>query len=70
MESCARNLGLLVRRKNVNNTIDGGSRRIGVQSGKGQVACFRNAQCRLDRFEVAHFADEHDVGVFAKRGAK
>ena len=32
---------------------------------------FRDAQRRLDRFEVAHFADQHHVGIFtqARRAA-
>src|SRR5271165_2122994 len=63
-------LRLLVGRENVNDTVDGGSRRIGVQSGEGQVAGFRNAQGGFDGFQVAHFADEHHVGVFAQGGAQ
>src|SRR5437867_4377211 len=34
------------------------------------MAGFRDAEGRFDGLKVAHFADEHDVGVFAKRGAK
>ena len=41
-----------------------------MQRRKSQVSGFGNAQRRLNRFQVAHFADEHDVGVFAERGAK
>src|SRR5712691_9864026 len=64
------NLWLLVRRKNVNNTIDCGRRRIGVQGGKSQVAGFGDAQGGFDGLEFAHFADEYNVGVFTKCGAK
>ena len=35
-----------------------------------QVAGLGDAQRRLDRLEVAHLADEHDVGVLAQRGAQ
>src|SRR5258708_21894122 len=34
------------------------------------MAGFRDAQRRFDGLEVAHFSDEHNVGVFAKRGAE
>src|SRR5260370_36124454 len=64
------NLRLLMRRKNVDNTIDGGRGGNGVQGGKSQVAGFRDAQRGLDRFEIAHLANEHDVRVFAKRSPK
>ena len=35
-----------------------------------QVAGLGDAQRRFDRLEVAHLADEDDVGVFAQRGAQ
>ena len=41
-----------------------------MQRGEGQVAGFGDAQRHLDRFEVTHFADEHDVRVLTKCGAK
>ena len=37
---------------------------------EGEVAGFGDAQRRLDRFQVAHFADQHHVRVFTKRGAQ
>ena len=37
-----------------------------MQRRKGQVACFSNAQCHLDRLEITHFADQHDVGILSK----
>ena len=41
-----------------------------VQRGKCQVTGFGNSQSHLDRFEIAHFADQHDVRVLTKRGAE
>ena len=35
-----------------------------------QVARLGDAQRRLDRLEVAHLADEDDVGIFAQRRAQ
>src|SRR5581483_9748294 len=64
------NLRLLVRGEDVNNTVDGGRGRVGVQRAEGQVAGFGDAQRRLNRFQIAHFADEHHVRVFAERGAE
>ncbi len=37
---------------------------------EGQVARLGDAQRRLDRLQVAHFADEDDVGVLAQGGAQ
>src|SRR5207302_2246921 len=34
------------------------------------MAGFRDPKRRLNRFEVAHFADEHHVGIFTERRAK
>ena len=39
-----------------------------VQGGEDEVAGLGGGQRRLDRLEVAHFADEDHVGVLAKRG--
>ena len=41
-----------------------------MQRAESQVAGFGDAQRRLDGFEVAHFADQHHVRVFTKRGAQ
>ena len=34
------------------------------------MSCFSDTQCRLDRFEVAHFADENHVRVLTQRSAQ
>src|SRR5262249_48511591 len=64
------NLRLLMRGKDVDNAVDGGGSRVGMQGGKGQVAGLSDAQRGLDSFQVAHLTDEHDVGVFTKRGTQ
>jgi hypothetical protein len=32
------------------------------------VACLSDAQRGFDRLEVAHFADEYDIGILAESG--
>ena len=39
-----------------------------VPNVKWPVSAMRSAD--FDRLEVAHFADQHDVRVFAQRGAQ
>src|SRR6185503_3258184 len=60
-------LRLLVRREDVDDTVDRFRGGVGVQRGERQVARLRDRQRCLDRLEVAHFADEHDVGVLPQR---
>ena len=64
------NLRLLVRGEYVDNAVDGGRRRVGMQCPKGKVAGFGNTQRRFDGLEVAHFADQYHVRVFTKSGAQ
>ena len=45
-------------------------RRVRVQGRERQVARLGDAQRGLDRLEVAHLADEHDVGVLAQDRAQ
>src|SRR5438132_1295777 len=59
-------LRLLVRREHVDDAVDAFHRRVGVQRGEGQVARLRNGQRRPDRLQVAHLADQHDVGVLTQ----
>ena len=41
-----------------------------MQRRERQVARLGDPEGRLDRLEVAHFADQHDVGVLAQHGAQ
>jgi hypothetical protein len=41
-----------------------------VQRGERQVARFSDSQCRFNRFEVAHFADQHDVRILTQSGSQ
>ena len=56
------NLVLLIGRENVDDTIDrfGGAR--SVQCSENKVTGGGRGQGELDRFEIAHFTDEQDVG--------
>ena len=58
-------LRLLVAREDVDDTIDRLGRRVGVQRGEDEVAGLGDGERRLDRLQVAHFADEDDVRVFS-----
>ena len=69
-DSCVRICALLVRREDVDDAVDRLRRRVGVQRAERQVAGLGDPQRRLDRLEVAHLADEHDVGVLAQRRAQ
>ena len=64
------NLRLLSGRKNVDDTIDGFGRAGGMQRAEDDVAGFGRGQSELDGFQVAHFADQNDIGVFTQRGAQ
>jgi len=41
-----------------------------MQRRKRQVSGFSDTKCHLDRLEVTHFTDEHDVRVLAKCGTQ
>ncbi len=60
-------LGLLVGREDVHDSVDSGGGAVGVKRGERQVARFRNAQRGFHRLQVAHFSDQHDIGIFAQR---
>ena len=64
------NLRLLPRRKNVDDAVDRLRRGICVQRGQREVTGLGDFQRGFDSFEIAHFADEHDVRIFTKRGAQ
>ena len=61
---------LLVRREHRDDAVDGFGRVERVQRREHQVAGLGGVQRRLDRFHVAHFADEDDVGVLAQGAAQ
>ena len=42
----------------------------GVQRAEDEVAGGGRGQRQLDRFQIAHFADENDVRIFAQRAAQ
>ena len=63
-------LRLLVCREDVDDTVDGRGRRIGVQRAKRQVTGFSDTQRRFDSFQIAHFADQHHVRIFTKGSAQ
>lgn len=57
---------LLVGREDVDDSVDGLRRILSMERGKNEVSCFRCRDGGRDRFEVAHFADENDVGILAE----
>ena len=63
-------LGLLLAGEDVDHPRKGLCRVVGVQGGEDQVAGFGDGEGEADRVEVAHLADEHDVGVLAQRRAQ
>ena len=46
----------------------GFARVVGVQRAEDEQTGLRRGERERDRFEVAHFTDEHDVGILAQRG--
>ena len=66
----AADLVLLVRREDRDDPVDGLGRVQRVERGEHQVAGLRRVQRRLDGLDVAHLADQDDVGVLAQGGAQ
>ena len=64
------NLFLLGRRKDGDDALNGFGSVEGVQGGENQVAGLGGQEGGGNGFEVAHFADEDDVGVLTKSGAE
>src|SRR5207247_2446071 len=56
-------LRLLVRREDVDDAVDALHRGVRVQGREGQVPGLGDGERRLDGLEVAHLANQHDVGV-------
>ena len=63
-------LPLLVRREHRDDAVDGLGGVERVQRREHEVAGLGREQRRLDRLEVAHFADQDDVGVLPQRAAQ
>ena len=61
---------LLVRREHGDDAVDGLGGVERVQRREDQVAGLGGEQRRLNRFEVAHFADQDDVRVLTQRAAQ
>ena len=61
---------LLVRRKHRDDAVDRLGRVERVQRREHEVAGFGGEQAGLDRLEVAHFADQDDVGILPQRAAQ
>ena len=63
-------LALLGGREHVDHTVDRLRRALRVQRREHEVPGLGGGQRSRDRLEVAHFADEDDVGIFAQGRAK
>jgi hypothetical protein len=60
------NLRLLVRRKNIDDAINGFRCAVRVERGEDEVAGFRERDHGINRFERTHFSDENNVRILAK----
>ena len=69
-ESVCADFVLLVGRENVNDAVHRLGRALRVQRAENQVAGRGGGDGQFDGFQVAHFADEDDVRVFAQRAAQ
>ena len=63
-------LPLLRGREDVDDAVDGLGRARGVQRAEHQVAGLGGGQRQRDGLQVAHFADQDDVGILAQRAAQ
>src|SRR3989338_1819461 len=61
-------LALLLLGKNINDSVNSLGSRVCVQCRKDKMACLSNSQSGSNRLKIAHFADQNNVRVFAKRG--
>src|ERR1700690_367148 len=61
---------LFGRGKHIDDAVDRLGRGTRMQRAEHQVAGLRGGEREADRFQVAHFTDEYDVGVFAQRRAQ
>ena len=63
-------LALLVGGEDVDDTVNGFAGVVRVERAKDEEAGLRSGQSERDGFQVAHFADEHDVRILTQRGAE
>ena len=61
-------LGLVLRREDVDDARNRLRGRVGMQGGEGQVPRFGYPDGHLHGFQVAHFADQDDIGILAQDG--
>jgi len=61
------NLRLLVRREDVDDTVDRLGGGVGMERGERQVPRLRDGERRLNRLEIRAFRRQHDVRVLAQR---
>src|SRR2546427_2435840 len=56
-------LRLLVRREDVDDAVDRLHGAVGMERREGEVARLRDDEGCFDGLEVAHFTDQHDIGI-------
>ena len=61
-------LRLLVGGKNVDHAVHRFARVVRVQGAENEETSFGRGKRQRDCFEIAHLADQHDVGILAQRG--
>src|SRR5690554_5823119 len=64
-ELCA-DLGLLIGRECIDNTVDGLHAAVGVQGSQRKVSRLTDRQCSLDRFQISQLADQNNVRILVQ----
>ncbi len=64
----ATDLGLFVGGELIDQSVHRHVRAVGVQRAENQMSCLGGFEGDADGFDIAHFADEHDIGIFAQGG--
>ena len=64
------NLFLLIDRENIEKAIECARGVAGMKRAEHKMTRFRRGDGERDRFEVAHFADHDDIGIFTQRAAQ
>ncbi len=60
----------LIDRENIEHAVERAGGIAGVERAEHEVARFRGGDGELDRFQIAHFTDHDDIGIFAQRAAQ